>query len=89
MQVRQLQALGFTMRQEVVAEVETASRFYRYGLALKQCAQFFNNVASHMIPCQKPLMLEDALEFEQARRGRMWLCCQGCCQGQKGDLCSW
>lgn len=28
-EVRQLQALGFTIRREVLAEVDTASKFYR------------------------------------------------------------
>jgi hypothetical protein len=35
-QVRQLQSLGFTIRASVLAEVDTANRFYRYGLVLKQ-----------------------------------------------------
>lgn len=109
--VRQLQALGFSMRRELLAEVETAGKFYRcgwvdwscpqmsfasyafdcmlqcwlvlffcivqqrpcccyccrYGMVLQQCAHFYNNIATEMIPCQKPLMLADAVEFEKVR----------------------
>jgi hypothetical protein len=32
---------------------------------LKQCANFYNNIATQMIPSQKPMMLADAIEFEQ------------------------
>ncbi|WIA17572.1 hypothetical protein OEZ85_014399 [Tetradesmus obliquus] len=64
-EVRQLQALGFSMRRELLAEVETAGKFYRYGMVLQQCAHFYNNIATEMIPCQKPLMLADAVEFEK------------------------
>ncbi len=37
----------------------------RYGMALKQCANFYNNIATEMIHSQKPMMLADALEFEK------------------------
>jgi hypothetical protein len=40
----------------------------RYGMVLQQCAHFYNNIATQMIPCQKPLMLADAVEFEKVRR---------------------
>jgi hypothetical protein len=34
-------------------------------MVLQQCAHFYNNIATEMIPCQKPLMLADAVEFEK------------------------
>eukprot|EP00878_Enallax_costatus_P024703 GHUV01026383.1.p1 GENE.GHUV01026383.1~~GHUV01026383.1.p1 ORF type:complete len:1576 (+),score=459.42 GHUV01026383.1:1611-6338(+) len=64
-EVRQLQALGFNVRREVLQEVETAGKFYRYGMVLHQCAHFYNNIATEMIPSQKPMMLADAVEFEK------------------------
>ena len=36
-------------------------------MVLKQCANFYNNISSEMLPCQKPMMLADALEFEKVR----------------------
>lgn len=37
----------------------------RYGMVLQQCAHFYNNIATEMIPCQKPMMLAEAVEFEK------------------------
>ncbi len=40
-------------------------------MVLKQRANFYNNISTEMIPSQKPMMLKDAMEFEQVRgRGR-------------------
>lgn len=39
--------------------------FCRYGMVLQQCAHFYNNIATEMIPCQKPMMLAEAVEFEK------------------------
>ena len=36
-------------------------------MVLKQRANFYNNIATEMIPCQKPMMLQDALDFEKVR----------------------
>jgi dynein heavy chain 2 len=46
------------------SEAETARKFYRHGMVLRQVANFYNNIASEMIPCQKPMMLDDAVKFE-------------------------
>lgn len=34
-------------------------------MVLQQCAHFYNNIATEMIPCQKPMMLAEAVEFEK------------------------
>ncbi|KAJ9505745.1 hypothetical protein QJQ45_029246, partial [Haematococcus lacustris] len=36
-----------------------------YGMVLKQRANFYNNIATEMIPCQKPMLLNDAVAFEK------------------------
>ena len=64
-EVRQLQSLSLPIKREILAEVDTAAKFYRYGMVLKQSANFYNNISTEMIPCQKPMMLKDALEFEK------------------------
>lgn len=53
------------MKRDILTEVETAQRFYRYGMVLKQRANFYNHISTEMIQCQKPMMLKDALEFEK------------------------
>ena len=37
----------------------------RYGMVLKQRANFYNNISTEMIPCQKPMLLQDAMDFEK------------------------
>nr|BBC28429.1 cytoplasmic dynein 1b heavy chain [Yamagishiella unicocca] len=64
-EVRQLQSLGFGVRKDILNEVEIANKFYRYGMVLKQRANFYNNIATEMVQCQKPMMLKDALDFEK------------------------
>nr|ADI46936.1 DHC1bm [Volvox carteri f. nagariensis] len=64
-EVRQLQSLGFGVKKEILNEVEIANKFYRYGMVLKQRANFYNNIGTEMVPCQKPMMLKDALDFEK------------------------
>jgi hypothetical protein len=36
-------------------------------MVLQQCAHFYNNIATEMIPCQKPMMLAEAVEFEKVQ----------------------
>ena len=57
-QVRQLQSIGFGVSRDILAEVDTANKFYRHGLLLKQVVNFYNNSATEIIPCQKPMLLQ-------------------------------
>jgi hypothetical protein len=45
-------------------------------MVLQQCAHFYNNIATEMIPCQKPMMLAEAVEFEKVCQGMccVWVC---------------
>ncbi len=58
LQVRQLQSIGFGVSRDILAEVDTANKFYRHGLLLKQVVNFYNNSATEIIPCQKPMLLQ-------------------------------
>ncbi|DBA90074.1 TPA: hypothetical protein ACH3X2_004335 [Trebouxia sp. C0005] len=57
-EVRQLQSIGFGVSRDILAEVDTANKFYRHGLLLKQVVNFYNNSATEIIPCQKPMLLQ-------------------------------
>lgn len=46
-------------------EVETAKKLFKFGLILKQVANFYEDIGTQMIPCQKAMMLKDAEEFER------------------------
>nr|XP_023648221.1 cytoplasmic dynein 2 heavy chain 1 isoform X1 [Paramormyrops kingsleyae]XP_023648222.1 cytoplasmic dynein 2 heavy chain 1 isoform X1 [Paramormyrops kingsleyae] len=64
-EVRQLSALGFTIPAKIQQVANTADRFYRQALVLKQVAHFYNTIDQQMIPSQRPMMLNYALAFEQ------------------------
>lgn len=34
-------------------------------MVLKQRANFYNNISTEMVPCQKPMLLKDAMDFEK------------------------
>jgi dynein heavy chain 2 len=40
-------------------------------MVLQQCAHFYNNIATEMIPCQKPMMLAEAVEYEKVREAML------------------
>jgi dynein heavy chain 2 len=50
---------------DISKAAETARKFTRHGMVLKQVANFYNEISTQMVPCQKSMMLEDALRFEQ------------------------
>ncbi|XP_069747277.1 cytoplasmic dynein 2 heavy chain 1 isoform X4 [Narcine bancroftii] len=64
-EVRQLSALGFAIPGKIQQTANTAQRFYRQAVILKQVAHFYNTIDQQMIPSQRPMMLNSALSFEQ------------------------
>ncbi|XP_059389920.1 dynein cytoplasmic 2 heavy chain 1 isoform X1 [Carassius carassius] len=64
-EVRQLSALGFTIPAKIQQAANTADKFYRQAIILKQVAHFYNTIDQQMIPSQRPMMLGCALAFEQ------------------------
>ncbi|XP_062407923.1 dynein cytoplasmic 2 heavy chain 1 [Sardina pilchardus] len=64
-EVRQLTALGFPIPAKILQAANTADKFYRQAIILKQVAHFYNTIDQQMIPSQKPMMLGYALAFEQ------------------------
>ncbi|KAJ3330553.1 Cytoplasmic dynein 2 heavy chain 1, partial [Blyttiomyces sp. JEL0837] len=64
-EVRQLLSLGLSIPQKLLQATETAKKFYRYGVILKQVAHFYNNIHEQMLPCQHTMMLEAAKSFER------------------------
>ncbi|XP_047247257.1 cytoplasmic dynein 2 heavy chain 1 isoform X2 [Girardinichthys multiradiatus] len=64
-EVRQLSALGFPIPAKIQQAANTADKFYRQAIILKQVAHFYNTIDQQMIPSQRPMMLSLALAFEQ------------------------
>ncbi|RDD40688.1 Cytoplasmic dynein 2 heavy chain 1 [Trichoplax sp. H2] len=64
-EVRQLSALGYVIPAKIQHASETARKFYRHGVILKQVAHFYNTIDQQMIPSQQAMMLNTALSFEK------------------------
>ncbi|XP_029136209.2 dynein cytoplasmic 2 heavy chain 1 [Labrus bergylta] len=64
-EVRQLSALGFPIPAKIQQAANTADKFYRQAIVLKQVAHFYNTIDQQMITSQRPMMLGLALAFEQ------------------------
>ncbi|XP_009895076.2 cytoplasmic dynein 2 heavy chain 1 [Dryobates pubescens] len=64
-EVRQLSALGFAIPAKIQRLADTAQKFCKQAVILKQVAHFYNSIDQQMIESQKPMMLQSALAFEQ------------------------
>lgn len=64
--VRQLKEFGYKVQKKVNDLSEQAKKMYKEGLALKQVANFYNSMSTQIIPSQKKMLLNSALQFENA-----------------------
>ncbi|XP_071126281.1 cytoplasmic dynein 2 heavy chain 1-like isoform X2 [Mytilus edulis] len=64
-EVRQLGSMGFAVPAKIQHVSNTAQKFYRHGVVLKQVAHFYNSIDQQMIPSQQAMMLDSALSFEK------------------------
>ncbi|XP_065833043.1 cytoplasmic dynein 2 heavy chain 1-like isoform X2 [Oscarella lobularis] len=67
-EVRQLAALGFTIPAKIQHTANTASKFQKHGIILKQVAHFYNTIDQQMIVSQQPMMIDSAKAFEAVIR---------------------
>ncbi|KAL9646809.1 hypothetical protein ABK040_013671 [Willaertia magna] len=64
-EVRQLSVLGFTVSSNIAKLAEEAKDFHSQAIALKQIANFYNNVHTQVIKCQSSMLIEAATNFEK------------------------
>ena len=63
-EVRQLKELDFKPPKEVEKLAEDAKKYYQQAVTLKQIADFYNNMSTQIVPSQRPMVLQMAVEFE-------------------------
>ncbi|CAD8135851.1 unnamed protein product [Paramecium octaurelia] len=65
-EVRQLCELGYrkSISNEIHTIVETGKKFYKEALTLKSIASFYNQMSDQIIECQKPMLINQAVRFE-------------------------
>ncbi|EFC42807.1 cytoplasmic dynein [Naegleria gruberi] len=64
-EVRQLSVLGFQLSSSVLKLAEEAKDFYTQAIALKQIANFYNNVHTQVIKSQSSMLIDAASNFER------------------------
>lgn len=64
-EARHLQNLGLKLDPEIQKSVNHSMKFISYARRLQQIAAFHNTIGDRMIPCQRPIMLKNAMEFSR------------------------
>lgn len=67
--VKELEVLGFRVPAHLKHVVSHAQRFIRPARQLQQIAAFHNTIGDRMIPCQRPIMLKQAVELARMVQG--------------------
>ncbi|XP_016964184.1 cytoplasmic dynein 2 heavy chain 1 [Drosophila biarmipes] len=62
--VREFENLGYNVPLELRAAATHAAKYMCYARRLQQIATFHNTIGDRMIPCQRPIMLKNALELQ-------------------------
>lgn len=68
---KELEVLGFRLPAHLKHVVVHAQRFIRHARQLQQIAAFHNTIGDRMIPCQRPIMLKQAIELARLVQGEM------------------
>ncbi|KAA0149393.1 hypothetical protein FNF29_05946 [Cafeteria roenbergensis] len=68
-QARQLGAMGFPPPAPLARRVGRAEQALRFSASLRKIAAFYNSMGAQMLPCTKPLLLEQLAAFEEAVHG--------------------
>eukprot|EP00828_Plagiopyla_frontata_P016361 TRINITY_DN2149_c0_g1_i9.p2 TRINITY_DN2149_c0_g1~~TRINITY_DN2149_c0_g1_i9.p2 ORF type:complete len:1025 (+),score=167.76 TRINITY_DN2149_c0_g1_i9:246-3320(+) len=64
---RQLTEFGYQKQipKQIQECVKTGKKFYKEALTLKQIANFYNSMSTQIIPSQKQMIVEQAIQFEE------------------------
>ncbi|XP_067623203.1 cytoplasmic dynein 2 heavy chain 1-like [Eurosta solidaginis] len=63
--VREFENLGYNVPSELRSSAMHASKFMSYARRLQQISTFHNTIGDRMIPCQRPIMLKNAVELSK------------------------
>ena len=74
---RLVSELGYRVDSGIDAAVKVAERYYRYGLKLRQIANFYNAMGEQILPSQLGLLVTEAQAFEAvvkdgSSKGKGW-----------------
>ncbi|XP_058460067.1 cytoplasmic dynein 2 heavy chain 1 [Malaya genurostris] len=60
-----LHNLGLKLNPEIQKSITHSMRFISYARRLQQIATFHNTIGDRMVPCQRPIMLNNAMDFSK------------------------
>lgn len=63
--VREFENLGYNVPSELRSSAAHAAKFMSYARRLQQIATFHNTIGDRMIPCERPIMLKNAVELSK------------------------
>jgi dynein heavy chain 2 len=64
-EVRLLSSVKISVPQKISELAKQVQPFYRQALIMQKVAMFYNNMSDRILKCQKPMLIQAALEFEQ------------------------
>ena len=68
--IRQLSELGFKIPKQLIQITESARKFYKEGVTLRQVANFFNNMSTQIMDCHSTMLLRHTIHFEKIIKGK-------------------
>lgn len=71
-EIRQLSSMGYKIPTRIQTVSSAGEKLFRYGVILKQIANFYNSIDQKIIPCQFGLLLKEALNFEQLAKSTIY-----------------
>ncbi|XP_061401208.1 cytoplasmic dynein 2 heavy chain 1, partial [Musca vetustissima] len=63
--VREFENMGYNVPAELRTAATHAAKYMCYARRLQQIATFHNTIGDRMIPCQRPIMLKNAMELSK------------------------
>ena len=77
--VRQLRGMSFNVSRNIAQAALEGEKYYRYGVALKKVANFYNTMDRQIIPCTKAMLKRSLLDFDKRVKSR----------GGRGEEITW
>ena len=77
--VRQLRGMSFNVSRNIAQAALEGEKYYRYGVALKKVANFYNTMDRQIIPSTKAMLKRSLLEFDKRVKSR----------GGRGEEITW
>lgn len=66
--VREFENMGYSIPKELRDAATLAAKYMGYARRLQQISTFHNTIGDRIVPCQRPILLQDAMELSKLVR---------------------